>query len=183
MGMFRNLVSRRFAGSRWRRNLAVGVGLAAATASMTIWPAEAPPREGCQSQALADRDDQVILASKVVVRPWYGPHHVFGIFEVPAQYRHKKHGEIVTLMGTLQKAEISDRPVEDHGDHFAAQPGRVAMHAHVRTRTALWFLLAGKLGDIENRCNWALIITQAHPDKSVSGSPLDRALGSSIDGQ
>jgi len=107
--------------------------------------------------------DDVVLASKVVVQPWYARHHVFGVFVIPSQYRNVEYTAIVIVKGVKKHAKLSPRPTKEHGIVIASVSDRFVKHAHIHTRIALWFLLTGHFGDLRATCNWALVLTKKTP--------------------
>jgi hypothetical protein len=59
--------------------------------------------------------------------------------------------------------ESSVRPGETsvnvHGDDISIEPGQHVVHAHIRTRLALWYLMIRRFGDLRATCNWAVALT------------------------
>jgi hypothetical protein len=155
-------------GYELRQRASIGLALAIAMIAMTTWLANRPPTVNCGGGGTSpDSNGHVILASKVVVRPWYGPHQVYGIFLIPDQYRAMRYAATVTVRGVRERAALSEGGVvrlsqslvKVHGDTIMIEPGQYLMHAHIRTRTALWLLVTGHFGDLRATCNWAVVLT------------------------
>ncbi|MEA5573174.1 hypothetical protein [Calothrix sp. UHCC 0171] len=90
---------------------------------------------------------------KIVVKPWRGQHHVFGIFMIPGGY----------LNDNLFKLEIPgeqtycgvlayEGTVEAEG--VRAKPGAYLMKGLLNTRTALWLISQGKVDELKKIENW-----------------------------
>ena len=117
-----------------------------------------PPLTGCRSEAPVAAKQYWLRATQTVVEPWLGPHHVYGIFMVPDQYwRDRLY--IARLMIQGFSEEFSETSPEG-GDIFndRAEPGHYIKHAYLPTRTALWFLLTGRFGDLKLSSHWWLVI-------------------------
>jgi len=97
------------------------------------------------------------------MEPWYGRHNVYGVFVIPSQYRDREYSTTVIVRGVTEHADLSPRPTKEHGIIIAGVPDRYVKHAHMHSRTALWFLLTGHFGDIQSTCNWALVFTDKKP--------------------
>jgi hypothetical protein len=128
--------------------------------ALTAWLADRPPTTNCSDGSWLNSNKHVILASKVVVHPWYGPHHVYGYFVIPAHYSDTGYSATVTVRGVKDPAALSEGSVNFHGDIVPTELGHYVKHAHVRTRVALWFLMTGHFGDLRATCNWALVFTK-----------------------
>jgi|CXWL01.1.fsa_nt_gi hypothetical protein len=101
-------------------------------------------------------DPQKIHAAKVVVEPWLGQHHVFGIFMVPLQYR---GGRVYSGRITVQSftAEfIPDQHQIQSVEDLVAEPGYYLVQGYLPTRVALWFIITGQFGELRSLCNWTL---------------------------
>jgi hypothetical protein len=92
--------------------------------------------------------DQTIAPSKIVVQPWKGRHHVYAEFQLPT-------GKTVSDRAKVSVGEVGEfcggvSEVETVGNTVAI--------ARIRTRTALWLLLQGKMGELKLAKNWQLPI-------------------------
>ena len=96
---------------------------------------------------------KTITPSKIVVQPWKGRHHIYAEFQLPA--------------GTF----VSDRAKVSMGDlgEFCGGVSEITAVensvktttaiARIRTRTALWLIVQGKIGDLNQAANWQLPIS------------------------
>lgn len=91
---------------------------------------------------------QTIAPNKVIVEPWKGRHHVYAEFELP-------QGAIIGDRARVSITSLGDfcGGVTD----LEKSDGKVAI-ARMRTRTALWLMLQGKLGELQDSKNWQLPI-------------------------
>lgn len=117
-----------------------------------------PPRTGCRSEVPSVAKEYWFPAAQTVVQPWRGRHHVYGMFSVPDQYR-RDHLYSSRLMIQGFTEEFSQTSLEG-GDIYTsrAEPGHYSKLVYLPTRTALWFLLTGRFGDLRMPCHWWLVI-------------------------
>ena len=88
---------------------------------------------------------------KIVVEPWKGEHHIYGIFQIPEGYSHKdvftvKIPNTATFCGLFMDA-----------DDFAGvvpKPGYYLVKGFFRTRIALSIIFQGKGSELKNSQNW-----------------------------
>jgi hypothetical protein len=117
-----------------------------------------PPLTECRSETQVAAKQYWFRATQTMARPWLGPHHVYGIFTIPEQY---KFDHLYTAKLTIQgfPAEFQAGSPEDE-DIFTVrdEPGHYIKRVYVSTRTALWFLLTGRFGDLRTSCHWWLVI-------------------------
>jgi hypothetical protein len=155
-------------GDKLRRTALIGLAFGIAMIAMIAWLASRRPATNCGGGTFPDSHGPVILASRVVLRPWYGPHHIYGIFLIPNQYRDTRFSPTVTVVGVTERSSLSEvsalgeSSVNVHGDNIKVEPGHYLAHAHIRTRVALWLLVTGHFGDLRATCNWTLMLTRAN---------------------
>ena len=117
-----------------------------------------PPLTDCRSEAPVEAGQHWFSATQTMVQPWRGQHHVYGIFKIPEQY---KFDHLYTAKLTIQgiPSELQAGSPEDE-DIFSvrAESGHYIKRVYVSTRTALWFLLTGRFGDLRTSCHWLLVI-------------------------
>lgn len=117
-----------------------------------------PPQTGCSSDTAPPAGQHWFRAVKTVVEPWRGPHHVYGIFALPGQY---KFDHLYTAKLTIQgvpTAFQAGSPEDEDIDGGRAEPGYYIKRVYLSTRAALWFLLTGRFGDLRTSCHWWLVI-------------------------
>ncbi len=96
---------------------------------------------------------QTIAPSKIVVQPWKGRHHVYAEFQVPA-------GKFVSDRAKVTLDSVGEfcGGVSEASVLEADPLGQTTAIARIRTRTALWLMLNGKLDDLKVAKNWQLPI-------------------------
>jgi len=142
------------------------IGIASAAVALVlagtvIWLVNKPPTVDCGAEAPVDQKVHEVRAARVVVQPWLGAHHVYGIFMVPNRYRHyEKYVVTMTIRGGDRHFDAGERSDRRHGDDALAEPEYYLLRGHVPTRVALWFLVAGLFGDLRRPCNWTLVFVE-----------------------
>ena len=116
-----------------------------------------PPLTDCRSEAPVAAGQYWFRATETVVQPWQGQHHVYGTFRVPDQYKRDRLYRVkLVIEGFSQEfAEVS--PEGGDSDNGLAEPGHYIKRVYLPTRTALWFLLTGRFGDLKMPCHWWLV--------------------------
>ena len=118
-----------------------------------------PPLTPCFSEGPVAAGQYWFRATKTVVEPWRGPHHVYGIFTIPVQY---KFDHLYTARLTIQGVPtqfLAGSPEDEDINGGRAEPGYYIKRVYLSTRTALWFLLTTRFGDLRTSCHWWLVIT------------------------
>ena len=112
----------------------------------------------CRSEAPVAEKEYGFRATQTVVQPWLGRHHVYGTFSLPDQFR-RDHLYTARLKIQGFTAELPDTSLEG-GDNYNGQsnPGHYIKRVYLPTRTALWFLVTGRFGDLKMPCHWWLVI-------------------------
>jgi hypothetical protein len=117
-----------------------------------------PPLTDCRSEAPVTTKEYWFRATQTVVQPWRGSHHTYGIFSVPDQYkRHRLYTARLIIQG-LTEEFFESSPEGGVIYNGRAEPGQYIKHVYLPTRTALWFLLTGRFGDLNTSCHWWLVI-------------------------
>jgi hypothetical protein len=90
---------------------------------------------------------------KVVVKPWFGQHHVYGLFMIPDGYRNDFFFTI-----TIDKAEVYCGVMYGPGRKSIAgvnaKPGYSLIKGPLNTRVALQIILQGKGEQLKQPQNW-----------------------------
>lgn len=136
----------------------------------TAWLAGRPPTAGCASAEPVASGQTLILGRAIVARPWYGPHHVYGLFQVPERFG-RGHVAATLRVGSFQEpADLQRGRWSDSA--IAPMPGHYLKRVYVPTRTALRFLVSGHFGDLRTACNWTLeVLDQGHDSGENDLSP------------
>jgi hypothetical protein len=123
-----------------------------------------PPTTNCGAEAPDDSKIHTIRPTKVVVQPWKGRHHVYGIFMVPQSHKHeRKYTSALYIQGFDGEFTPGRDPETEYAEEMVAESGHYLERVHVPTRVALWFLFTGKFSDLQVPCNWALVFTERAP--------------------
>jgi hypothetical protein len=126
---------------------------------VVIGLASMPPITECTSGPPANTKDQIFQAHRVVVEPWQGPHHVYGIFSLPAQYRrHHLHTARLIILGVAEDLPAIS-PESELMDGSKAQVDHDLVRVHFQTRRALWILLTGRFRNLKSACHWWLVVS------------------------
>ena len=96
---------------------------------------------------------QTIAPSKVVVQPWKGRHHIYAEFQLPAGTVVSDRAKV--SMGNLGEfcGGVSEVTAVENSVRTTTAIARI------RTRTALWLIVQGKIGDLNQAANWQLPIS------------------------
>lgn len=143
-----------------KKSRATGIAAAVAAVCLAIAAVLAgmPPLTACRAEAPVLANQYWFQATRTVVQPWRGPHHVYGIFTIPEQY---KFDHLYTAKLTIQgiPADFQAGSPEDEDIYSGRpRPGHYIKRVYLSTRTALWFLLTGRFGDLRTPCHWWLVI-------------------------
>jgi hypothetical protein len=122
-----------------------------------------PSLTDCSSEISADSNKHWFRAVRIVVQPWWGPHHVYGVFNVPVRYkRNRLYRAKLVIQGSTEEFTNASPEGEDiYNDR--AEPGHYIKRVYLPTRTALLLLLSGRFGDLGTSCHWWLVITDRVP--------------------
>lgn len=134
----------------WVAWASVAVVLVAAVGWLLIMP----PIYNCGTDR--STDPRKIHATKVVVQPWLGLHHVFGIFVVPLLFRSGRiYSGRITVQSFTEEFAPDWHQIQSLED-VIVEPGYYLVRGYVPTRIALWFLVTGQFDELRSPCNWTL---------------------------
>lgn len=133
-------------------------GVALLVCGAAAWLLSKAPAGGCGSEA-ARPSVQAIRATKVVVEPWQGKHHVYAIFMVPDMYKDSTKYTATLTVGTRHRFAAASWPQRQRIGDLSAAPGHYLLRSYISTRTALWFLVTGRFGDLQS-CEWTLVFAE-----------------------
>ena len=88
-----------------------------------------------------------------MVKPWKGRHHVYAEFQLPAgtfvsNLAKVNMGNLGEFCGGVSEVEAVKNSVKT-----------TTAIARIRTRTALWLIVQGKISDLHQAANWQLPIS------------------------
>ncbi len=93
-------------------------------------------------------------ATKVIVQPWRGRHHVYGIFMIPDEYKQAPFF-VVTVQGAGSYCS-KQFGYKKNFDGIFAEPGTYLVRKFIRTRTALRLIFQGLYFQINDQQDWTL---------------------------
>ncbi|MBW4562549.1 MAG: hypothetical protein KME32_15640 [Mojavia pulchra JT2-VF2] len=96
---------------------------------------------------------------KLVVQPWRGQHHVYGIFMVPNGHT-PDYLITVTLPETKTYCGTINYGRSNSMEGISAKPGHYLVKGYLNTRIALWWIAHGKVDQLKQPSNWKLGYTK-----------------------
>jgi len=97
---------------------------------------------------------------ETVVRPWLGPHHVYGLFNIPSELADTTgYAVTISVKGVLLYCIWIAKSLKESRPTESAEPGRYLVREYVPTRVTLWFLFNGLFGDLRRPENWAIVFS------------------------
>ncbi|MBD2530995.1 hypothetical protein H6G97_15970 [Nostoc flagelliforme FACHB-838] len=103
-----------------------------------------------------------VYATKVVVQPWRGRHHVYGIFMIPDKYKQSPFFVVrVKDAGSYCSYQFGHK---NNFDNIFAEPETYLVRKFIRTRTSLRLILQGLYFQLNDKQNWTLTF----PEPKVS---------------
>ncbi len=125
--------------------------------TIIFWPVN---DSECNSEAfLASKTPKFqVQATKVVVQPWLGEHHVYGIFMVPNEYEQTPFF-VLTVKGA---GHDCSRPFghSQYYDGVVAEPGTHLIRDYIRTRIAIKSIFQGLYFHLDDPESWTLTFPQ-----------------------
>ncbi|MFM2061693.1 MAG: hypothetical protein RLZZ507_1363 [Cyanobacteriota bacterium] len=95
-----------------------------------------------------------VQATQVVVKPWLGEHHVYGIFQVPDEYKESRFF-MLSVPGDRKYCSHPFGHKQNYDDVFA-EPGTSLIKHHIRSRIAVKMIFQGLYFQLNNPQNWTL---------------------------
>lgn len=154
----------------WRAKVIVLVCAALVVSNVVIWISSTRGTSDCL--ATDGSESAVFHARKVVVRPWLGQHHVYGIFVVPRDKNRFRATMIIHGLDDRLKVEPGGEVI--HDTDVVTREGYYSKLVYLPTRRMLWEALRGQFWVIQNPCNWMLEFLECPqslcPNKGDGGS-------------
>jgi len=140
------------------------VGAAAVCTVLFLAACVKPTTSHCPVEEPSDSRRDVSHPVKVVVQPWFGRHHVYGVFMVPARYRDEnRYRTTMNIRGADGQFVVGEGGEQVLGGDIVIEEGRYAKQMYIPTRVALWALVTGQFGDLRTPCNWTLEFVKRSP--------------------
>ncbi|MEO1429571.1 MAG: hypothetical protein AAFS12_06200 [Cyanobacteria bacterium J06632_19] len=111
---------------------------------------------------------------KIVLEPWRGQHHVYGIFQIPGGYLNDKLLK-VELPGSKTYCGVLSYGGTVAIDGVKAKPGHYLMKGMLNTRFAIQLILQGKQEELRKPDNWNLGYSKI--EEKVRRAGVRRGLG------
>jgi hypothetical protein len=99
-----------------------------------------------------------VQAQKVVVKPWLGEHHVYGIFQVPDEYKNSQFF-MLSIPGDHKYCYRPFGYRQNYDDVFA-ESGKHLIRIYIRTRITVKMIFQGLYFQLNNPQNWTLTFPQ-----------------------
>jgi hypothetical protein len=117
-----------------------------------------PPITECTSEVPSRDKEYWVPAIQTIAKPWLGPHHVYGVFSVPIEYRrHRLYSARLFIQGFSEDLPETS-PEAGPINSSQAKSGQYLMRVNLPTRLAVWFLMTGRFGDLTKPCHWWVIL-------------------------
>jgi len=138
-----------------RTIVVVTVSVVVALTTAVAWPLSKSPTYNCAIEH--STDSYQIRPRKVIVQPWLGQHHVYGIFVVPLRYRSgRNYSGVLSVQSYKREFSPDQQPEVQQLDDVVVGAEYYLVKGYLSTRVALWFLFTGQFGDLLDPCNWTL---------------------------
>ncbi|MBW4510985.1 MAG: hypothetical protein KME64_31385 [Scytonematopsis contorta HA4267-MV1] len=122
---------------------------------------EKKPITNCEWSGFSDSTEKVYInAAKVVVEPWKGRHHVYGIFMIPDGYLNDRMF-VVTANNAEVHCGIFVSGDSTNIENVYAKPGYYVMKGMLNTRTGLSLILQGHGDSLNQLDNWRVGYSKA----------------------
>ena len=163
-----------FLGFMRRRLLYILISLLSLSIITLWWPVN---DSDCNFEAfLASKTTRFqVHATKVIVQPWRGRHHVYGIFMIPDEYKQAPFF-VLTVQGAGSYCSKQFGYKQNFDDIFP-EPGTYLVKKPIRTRKTLRLILQGFYSQVNDKNNWTLTFPDAMPanhPKAVEPNSLSR---------
>lgn len=141
-----------------RRRLQCSVMVLTIVTGLVItWLINRGPVSPCDNLLAARYGKHRFVPLQLVVQPWKGPHHVYGVFKIPRQYKvHRLYSATLIIEGTETVFAAGSPENEEVAESVTAEEYYIR-RAYIPTRIALWFLFTGRFGNLKSECHWSLI--------------------------
>ncbi|MGE0645951.1 MAG: hypothetical protein AB7P24_20040 [Nitrospira sp.] len=117
-----------------------------------------PPRSTCSGVPREERGEHWFQATDTVVKPWFGRHHVYGIFAVPDQYKFDHLYTAKLVIHGVQSELLAGSPEYTDIPSSTWEAGSYRKRVYLSTRATLKFIAMGRFGDLTMPCHWWLVI-------------------------
>lgn len=134
---------------------------------LTIWLPVNDSDCSLRNFIIPKKQEFLVHASKVVVEPWLGQHHVYAIFTIPDVYRETPFF-IVTVPGDRQYCSHPFGYDQNYDDVFAPA-GTHLVRYYIRTRTGIKLIFQGLYSQLNNPEKWLLRLPKSKEQGTGNG--------------
>ena len=118
------------------------------------------PAIACSQWGFSSKAEKYYIhPEKIVLKPWKGQHHVYGIFQIPGGYLNDKMLKL-EIPGSKTYCGILAYGGTVAIDGVHAKPGHYLMKGMLNTRFAMKLILQGKEQQLKQPQNWKLGYTK-----------------------
>ncbi len=118
------------------------------------------PVTACNQWGFTSKAEKYYIhPEKIVVEPWRGEHHIYGIFQIPGGYLNDKLLK-VEIPGSRTYCGVVAYGGTVTTDGVYAKPGYYLMKGFLNTRIAIKLILQGKQEELKQSKNWNLGYTK-----------------------
>lgn len=117
-----------------------------------------PPRTTCSGAPGGEGGEHWFQATHVVVKPWLGQHHVYGIFAIPEQYKFDHLFTAKLVIQGVHHELLAGSPEYTDMPSSTWEPGSYRKRVYLSTRATLKFIAFGRFSDLTMPCHWWLVI-------------------------
>ncbi|NJL63586.1 MAG: hypothetical protein HC903_19320 [Methylacidiphilales bacterium] len=120
------------------------------------------PIVGCDESGFSNKfPKSYVYPEKIIVKPWRGQHHVYGIFMIPGGHINDKLFTL-NIPGEPTFCGVMEYKGTVEAEGVRAKPGSYLMKGLINTRTALRVISQGKVDELKKPNNWKLGYTLGH---------------------
>lgn len=138
---------------------ASGTPVFAVMAMTMMWPMN-PPLTACSPVDPGHSQESRFQAVDVVIQPWKGRHHVYGLFIIPDRFKYHRLYAVRLRIEGIDAEFSAGSPENEEGDSRVPLPGYFLRRAYLPTRTALWFVITGQFRNLQVPCHWWLVFVE-----------------------
>ncbi len=109
-------------------------------------------------QALSQKSS--FQAVDVVVQPWKGRHHVYGVFVIPDRFKYHRLYAVRLRIEGINAEFSAGSPENEESDSPVPLHGYFLRRAYLPTRTALWLVITGQFRNLLVPCHWWLVFVE-----------------------
>ncbi|MGF1495716.1 MAG: hypothetical protein ACFB8W_02665 [Elainellaceae cyanobacterium] len=99
-----------------------------------------------------------IFPITIIMRPWLGRHHVYGIFKLPSEHQ-LNYPVLLSVKGAGKYRKEACMVKVNIDTSYLDEFNYYTLRVHLKTRVALWMIIRGLSHQILDPTNWTLSYT------------------------